>query len=92
MNVHEHLEIQAKNRLVIRIKGMSKDSIYELKRAYSPLFYHLMQALEATRYKKETGRTPALLGGVRKDLLKSVDAEKFGVKFEPSDMRYDPWA
>lgn len=92
MNVHEHLEIQAKNRLVIRVKGTNKDSIYELKRAYSPLFYHLMQALEATKYKKETERTPALLGGVRRDPLKSLDAEKFGVKFEPSDIRYDPWA
>ena len=92
MNVHEHLEIQAENRLIISVKGTNKDSIYELKRAYSPLFYHLMQALEATRYKKETKRTPALLGGVRKDSLKSVNAEKFGVKFEPSDIRYDPWA
>jgi hypothetical protein len=51
-----------------------------------------MQALKATKYKKETERTPALLGGVRRDPLKSVDAEKFWVKFEPSDIRYDPWA
>jgi len=92
LNMPEHAEIQAENRLIICVKGTNKDSIYELKRAYSPLFYHLMQALEATKYKKETERTPALLGGVRRDALKSVDAEKFGVKFEPSDIRYDPWA
>ena len=79
-------------RVTIALKGLDKDTIFALKRSYSPLFYDLVRALDARKYKKATHRNPALIGDAREDLLNAVSGKEYGVKFEKSDLRYDPWS
>jgi len=80
------------NRVTIAVKGLNKDTLSALKRSYSPLFYDLVRVLDARKYKKETPRNPALIGDARKDLLGILKGGKFGVSFEISDIKYDPWS
>jgi hypothetical protein len=84
----------AKNekRVTVAVKGLNKETIYALRRSYSPLFYDLMRALDARKYKKATHRNPALIGDAREDLLDALSGKECGVKFEKSDLRYDSWS
>lgn len=79
-------------RVTIAVKGLTKDTMSALKRSYSPLFYDLVRVLDARKYKKETRRNPALIGDAREDLLRIMSGGEFNVKFEISDIRYDPWS
>lgn len=80
-----------KVRVTIAIKGLDKDTMRALERSYSPLFYDLMRVLDARKYKKATRRNPALIGDARADLLNTLNGKEFGVTFELSDIKYDPW-
>lgn len=83
---------KTEKRVTIAVKGLDKDTMYALKRSYSPLFYDLARVLDAHRYKKETRQNPALIGDAREDLLRTLNGREFGVTFEISDIKYDPWS
>ncbi|MBW2601571.1 MAG: hypothetical protein JRD47_06555, partial [Deltaproteobacteria bacterium] len=58
--MNEQTHDKGQDRITVCVKGLTKDTIYALKRSYSPLFYDLMRVLHATKYKKETRGSPAL--------------------------------
>ena len=89
---HNEPLAMSQDRVLISVKGLNKDTEYALKRSYSPLFYDLMLALDARRYKKATPKNPALLGDVRMDLLMACNPGAIGIKFEIADLKYDPWS
>lgn len=81
-----------RKRVTIAVRGLDKDTMCALKRSYSPVFYDLMRVLDARKYKKATHRNPALIGDARADLLNTLNGREFGVTFEISDVKYDPWS